>query len=151
MKIFSYALSWLASQDYSEQKIREKLQKKFPHQDQEREAVIEKLKQEKYIDDYRYTINHINFWKEHSHYSKSQIKQKLFTRKISKETIETVLQDIEISDATALQKLCEHKWNILRAKDISEEKRKEKLFRYLLGKGFSWNDIQIAFDITLKK
>lgn len=140
--LYSAALSLLTSQDYSVQRIREKLQKKFPTQYPAIEETIQKLQQEKYIDDERYAMDLINFWKEHSHYSVQQMKQKLFVRKIPAQTIQTIFENTTITDSQALKTLCEHKWKLLQEKENTHEKRKEKLFRYLLGKGFLWNDIE---------
>lgn len=149
--MLSSALALLAARDYSEQKMREKLQKKFPFSTaEERENIIETLKKENYINDERLSENWIHYWQEEGKTSTAMMRQKLLRKKIPKQILEDLLIRNTTSDHKAIATLSEHKWKSLSMQPIDIKKKKEKLIRFLLGKGFAWNDIQavIPNDIT---
>ncbi len=139
--MISSVLAWFAARDYSEQKIREKIEKKFPFSSsEEKEKTIEILKKENYINDERLAENWIRFWIESENISIVMIKQKLRTKKIPLHIISKVLEKKEINNKKAIQKTSEHKWISIKKLNIPIKKKQEKLLRFLLGRGFGWEE-----------
>ncbi len=144
--MLSFALTLLASRDYSEGEMLEKLHKKYPNSsEEETQTVIQTLKDQHLLDDERFSENWVRHWKEEGKMSTAMMKQKLFQKKISQEIIQKTLTEAEISDVSAIQTLAQHKWQSINKLDIPLLKKKEKLFRFLLSKGFSFDAITNAW------
>lgn len=141
--MYAYALFLLGRQDYSSAMLKEKLKKKFPNaKEEEIQEIIHQLQNENIINDERLAENYVRFWSENTHYSKRQMQQKLYQKKLPKELIEEVLNSASIDTPNIIKELCEHKWKTLGNINIPLLKKKEKIIRFLLGKGFEYENIQ---------
>jgi regulatory protein len=95
--------------------------------------VIGRLKEYNYIDDGRYCESYIT---HHQNKGKNLLKQELWNKGISEQTIDDMLKNI--SDQTEQIKALMDKW--LKNKESTKENY-QKLTRYLINKGFSYEEI----------
>lgn len=137
------AMHLLQSTERTEEQLRRKLKENL-YPGKAIEEAIAYVKSYHYIDDAEYARRFVEF--KSRMWSRKKISLELSNKGISKEIIETVFEEA-VSDATdereLLQKLMKKKSENL---DFSEPKSKEKLFRFLIGKGFSYSDICDEFE-----
>lgn len=129
----------LQSMDKTKQEVRNKLKQNF-YPDIIIDQVIEYLKSYRYIDDSRYTKAYIEC-KSNSK-SKSQIVQELSRKGIEKDTIAQAYSESDKNSEHILIK----KLIIKKRIDLEQATRDElqKLYQYLMRKGFKYGDIQEA-------
>ena len=100
--------------------------------------VISKLNEYHYIDDQKFVNSYIA---AHKHiYGKLKLKQQLFQRGISEKIIDEALQDEEFDQTEQICRLAE---KYMKTKEDTKENY-IKLFRYLMGKGFEYEEIKTA-------
>lgn len=105
------------------------------------DKVIEYLAEYDLINDYRYARMYIDY--KESSKSKRQIVQDLHSKGISKSIVDEAFKEADFSDEDSLKKVIEKR--IFRY-DLNEKKDVEKLYRYLLGKGYDYNDVKRALS-----
>ena len=139
-QIGAYIYSLFAQKDIPRKKVIEKIQKKFPQSHfSQIEEVVEVFTSNNIIDDFRFAENFIRYRKSSMPRGKKMIENELRKHGIDSSNIEKALlenysdQDEEKSCSFLLQ----HKWGTY-SSDIDIHKKKEKLFRFLLSKGFSF-------------
>ena len=99
---------------------------------------IEFLKKYGYIDDEYYAKQYVSSKKQ---YGKNYLKQKLFAKGIKKDIISRVLNDHEIDEKT-LYNIVE---KYIKNKPI-DEKTKQKTYRYILSKGYTFDEAKNAVN-----
>ncbi len=144
-KLYNYAISVLSRGSKSEKELKLKLADKG-YDNESINSAIEKLKENKYIDDDYYCKKFINDKINISKYGKRRIKEALVSKGIDRQLIEKnisyVSQDDEINRAYAL---AEKKLKSLT--DAEPIKKKMKISSFLLNKGF---DYEIVNKISSK-
>lgn len=140
------SLALLLKKDYTEWELRRKLQDGEYPQNAIDEA-IEYVRSYHYIDDVRYCRAYINC--HASEWSRQQILSKLSAKGIDKHLTQSLYE--ELSDAGELN--CEEDtliYRILEKKHFDPQKddpkQREKLYRHLLYKGFSMDQIRHAME-----
>lgn len=130
------ALHLLEQMDRTEQQLREKLMASdYPMVCVE--EAISYVKSFHYLDDKRYAETFTRYSKEKL--SRGQIKQKLMSKGISRDTIEFAIEEEYDADETEhIRKLLEKKHFDGSSKDDGEFRR---VYNYLLRRGFRSNDI----------
>ena len=103
--------------------------------------VIEYLEEYNLINDKRYAMLYLDYKK--SVYSKRKIIQDLYTKGISKELIDEAFMESDFSEDDSISSVLKK-----RAKryDLSDSKDLQKLYRYLVGKGYSFSMVKKAVD-----
>lgn len=101
------------------------------------DKVIEYLTEYNLINDYRYAMMYIDY--KASSKSKRQIIQDLYTKGIVKSIIDAAFEESDFSDEDSLKKVIEKR---ISRYDLNEKKDIEKLYRYLVGKGYAYNDVK---------
>lgn len=130
------ALHLLERMDRTEHQLREKL-KASDYPEEIIEEAIEYVKSFHYLDDKRYAENFTRYKKENL--SRQQIKQKLMSKGIARDTIEFAIEEEYDADETEhIRKLLEKKHFDGSSKDEGEFRR---VYNYLLRRGFRSNDI----------
>ena len=129
--------------------IKEKL-KKYDLNEEDLERIIELLKEEKFIDDKRYSEFFCRDKFKFNNWGKTKIRQSLRFKGINEETIEESLVQIHEGDYFDLI------ISLLRDKnrkinDTNIYSRKGKLFRYAASKGFENDLVYKAIDLVLEK
>jgi regulatory protein len=140
------ALRYLARRAHSARELKDKLQHKG-YTRRSIDVLILNLKENGYLDDLEFARMYL---REELRLKKSGpllIKNKLLTKGLERELIETVLTEgyeeglqQENCHALAVKKL-----NTLQP--LPERKQKERLAAYLKQKGFTWNTCQAVFDL----
>lgn len=101
------------------------------------QKVIEYLSEYDLINDYRYAMLYIEY--KASSKSGRQIVQDLLLKGVSKSMINKALEETGFSDETSLRKVIEKR---VSKYDLSNKKDLEKLYRYLMGKGYAYDDVK---------
>lgn len=143
--VLNYGTWHLGRRDHSTHELREKLYRKTDNEtwiDQ----TIKYLTEQKYLDDKRYTENYLKDCNEFKQFGPSKIKQELKQKGIDNEIINNSILESEFDYfESALQCL-----NKKQRTPITDRKEKEKLTRFLLSRGFSFDMIKYAFEEHLK-
>ena len=105
------------------------------------DKVIEYLTEYDLINDYRYAMMYIDY--KSSSKSKRQIVQDLYVKGISKSIIDAALEESDFTDEDSLKKVLEKR---ISRYDLNEKKDVDRLYRYLVGKGYSYNDVKRALS-----
>jgi len=130
------ALHLLERMDRTEHQLREKL-KASDYPEEVIEEAIAYVKRFHYIDDKRYAENFTRYKKENL--SRQQIKQKLMTKGVARETIDLAIEEeYDADEKVHIRKLLEKKHYDGSVKDEGEFRR---VYNYLLRRGFRSSDI----------
>ena len=106
--------------------------------------VIKQLKKEKFIDELRYAKAFANDKFKINKWGKQKIKYALLQKQISENTIKKALEDINNKEYTQiLENEINKKLSSLKGNDTA--KKKEKLIRYAISKGF---ELEMIFPIV---
>lgn len=122
----------------TEREISDKLKSGF-YPDIIIEKVMSFLKEYDLVNDLRYAVMYVEFKK--SSKSKKQIIQELYRKGISKDIIDTAFEENDFSDTESLNKLIEKR---IKKYDVNDFKSISKLYQYLVGKGYNYNDVKSA-------
>lgn len=145
--LYNKTLRFLSFRPRSEKEISDylskprfgKFGKKNPNADEKTtQQIINKLKEYKFIDDLEFA----KWWIENRKKGIRLIRLELSQKGISKDVLEKALQefDIEKKEENLLEKLIEKKWKSL-AK-LPKEKSYERMMRFLLSRGFDYDDVK---------
>lgn len=132
------SLFLLKDMDKTEKQIRDKLKLGDYPEDIINNA-IEFLKKYGYVDDIRYAKLYIS--SKRNSKSIKQIELELYKKGVNKENVSKVLLEMDLSNEEALNKLIE---KVIKKYDLNDKTQYNKMCRYLLGKGFSYGEIQEA-------
>lgn len=147
IKTYNYALSILSITAKSEKQLRDKMLEKGYDNNFINNAII-KLKQQKYLDDERYSEMLINNKINISKHGKRKIKEALYEKGIDRETIDKKIS--QISEEDELERafiLGAKKLNTLKEEDT--RKKSLKLSNYLITKGFDFSVVKKAVSKLL--
>ena len=135
-KIYQYALKLLSLRKRTAKEIEEKLCKKFPSQKEKIAPLIEKLKKIGYLDDQDFAEAWIKDRLNFNPRGIKQIERELRNKGVEKEIIRKALEKLyPVSlEKEIMEKLARKKWE--REKNIELIKRMERVYRYLLYRGF---------------
>ncbi len=109
------------------------------------DAVIAYLKEYNMINDFRYACHYIDF--KRTKKSKRQIQQDLFMKGISKDTIQQAFEETEFTNDDSIYKILEKR---IGRYDLEDFNDRRKLYQYLLGKGYSYSEVEQAIR-TIEK
>ena len=130
----SKAMTYLAARPLSELELLEKL-RKAGYMDSESDAAIEECKKRHYLDDNMLAADCVEVLRQRNIGSR-QIKFKLARRGLDIETVSSLLEEDENAEKHAAERAMESKLRLLR-NEHDPRKKREKLFRFLAGRGFS--------------
>jgi regulatory protein len=143
-KPIDYALFLLKIRDRSSGEIKEKMRQKG-FSDQEIAETTNFLLDRGFLDDEKFARNYINFQLKIKPQGKYRLQMKLkqlyLPDEIIKEAILEYSPDEEITQAVELAE----KW-LGRKSGLEEAEKREKLARYLAGRGFNWDTVKKVFD-----
>ena len=126
------ALHLLEKQDRSEKNLRDKLREGGYSEDVV-DIAIDYINEYGYLDDARMAASHIRFYQDSR--SKQRLKQDLIGKGISSDVIDRVLEEEYTGDESALiERLLEKKHY---DKDNATYEDRAKIYRFLMGRGFS--------------
>lgn len=108
--------------------------------------ILERLEKLELLDDQKFAKWWVDQRLEFKHKSKKDITFELRQKGIDTNIIKSVLDDSEIDELKIAKELIEKK--NYRWSRYEEDERKQKITQYLAGKGFSWEIISQAVDIS---
>lgn len=125
----------------TEKEIRLKLSQEFNNEVVEN--VVSLLKRYNYINDSEFTVKYINDRVNISNYGKRRIKMELSNKGIASDIIAEAFSSFEFDEETVITKLIEKKLKNSTAIDF---KKKQKLFNFLVNRGFDFEEIKKVLD-----
>lgn len=132
---FEKAADYLAGRMHTAKELSDKLIKKG-YQKQAVDEAIKKLKEYKYIDDGLFAKEFVS---QNSKMSKRMIENKLFSKGVARDVIQSVL---EVIDLDSEFEICRHQAEkYLRSHKIQTKSDLQKLYASLARKGFSFDQI----------
>lgn len=123
----------------SEKEIRDYFRRKKIHESMH-EELLEKLKHFELLDDEKFAKWWVDQRIQFKSKSKRVIQMELRQKGISKEIIDSVLEETPMDEEKMAKELLEkkaYKW-----KNLEPRARRQKISQYLAGKGFSWEVIE---------
>jgi regulatory protein len=107
------------------------------------ERVIEMLKKYGYIDDSSYATSYISDSFKFKGWGSRRIKSELRHKGVDDETIDQAITNAELDEQTKAYELLKKR---LKGNTCPDYKERSKHYRYLVGRGFSYDDINSAFS-----
>ena len=124
--------------EYCVSDIRAKLMKELDGDVQKVETAINKLKDEKYVDDQRYATAYARDKASISGWGATKIRYMLSAKGVAKDVISEALNEVDEAKASSrLEKLLENKYKSLK----DDPQWKIKLLRFALGRGYSYDEV----------
>lgn len=124
--------------EYCVSDIRAKLMKELDGDVQKVETAINKLKEERYVDDLRYATAYARDKAAISGWGATKIRYMLSAKGVAKDVISEALNEVdEVKASTRLEKLLENKYKSLK----DDPQWKIKLLRFALGRGYSYDEV----------
>ena len=137
----NYVLKLLAIRDYSEYELRCKMQAKA-FSEQEIEQTIAKCQEKNWQNDFRF-CEYFLLSRVHKGYGLQRIKQELQQKGIQNEVMQHALEQSDIDWYALAQQTLAKKFPDYAT--VSDFKTKQKMWRFLLSRGFSQEEISEAF------
>lgn len=114
---------------------------KEPFADDIIEVILNTLLSGKYVDDARFAEAYVRDKARFSKWGKVKISYNLRAMGVDSELVRSALENnVELFSDESLEELLRKKWNMLRDSDTVEKKR-EKLLKFALGRGFGYDQI----------
>ena len=124
--------------EYCVSDIRTKLMKELEGEAQKVEIALNKLKEERYVDDLRYATAYARDKAAISGWGATKIRYMLSAKGVSKEVVSEALNEVDETKASSrLEKLLENKYKSLK----DDPQWKIKLLRFSLGRGYSYDEV----------
>ena len=140
-RIKKRALYYLRSSDKTEWEVRRKLRESL-YPDELIDYALDFLKGYGFVDDGRYAENFMEA--RRSRDSKREIIQKLRRKGIASDEIDRLSGELLAEDE---EELCREKLlKYIRGRDLSDPKERARAYRYMLGKGFSYDTVNAAMQ-----
>ena len=124
--------------EYCVSDIRTKLMKELDGDVQKVESALNKLKEERYVDDLRYATAYARDKAAISGWGATKIRYMLSAKGVAKDVISEALNEVDEAKASSrLEKLLENKYKSLK----DDPQWKIKLLRFALGRGYSYDEV----------
>lgn len=149
INVYNYAVSLLSRHAKSEKQLRSKLKEKG-YDSQFIDSAIYKLKEQRYLDDERYSEMLISSKINVSKYGKRRIKEILYEKGIDRDTIDEKLDLLSEED----ELIRAYSLGEKRLKTLSENETRKLIVRlsnYLINKGFEYSTVKKAVSRLLDK
>ncbi|MFO8061715.1 MAG: regulatory protein RecX [bacterium] len=129
-----YLVSIIAGKDYTERELRTKLiERKTPGDIIDR--AMDYLKERQFIDERRFLSDYLSYLTKKGKYSRREIEQKVLKKGFSKDVMENIKSLLaDYKSSAVIENLME--------KQVKRNREKEKIFSYLLRKGFDYEEIK---------
>ncbi|MBA3757399.1 regulatory protein RecX [Candidatus Saccharibacteria bacterium] len=139
-KLRARALEWLFGRPHSIKEFKDYMWRKKADSELTEKLILE-FTHKKYLDDIGFGVWLVEM-RQRSGKSNRQIKSELFSKGLSKEDADAVLEGQPETEQDRLKNLINKKSKIPRYRDDSA-----KLAKYLVGQGFSWGDVKQALAL----
>ncbi|MEZ4847090.1 MAG: regulatory protein RecX [Bacteroidia bacterium] len=144
-EILKRLYKYCAYQDRCKSEVQQKLSE-WDSPSEDWDLYLTHLEKERFLDENRYTHSFVRGKFFIKKWGKQKIKQALRRKSIPNSLIEeTINQEIDAETYSAtLQKLVQQK--LTQYHNLDEQTQKEKIFRFLMQKGFEYAEIQNAWE-----
>ena len=144
-EIQNYALRLLTGKMYTKKDLLSKLEDRFSRDEENIVKVIKSLEEQNLINDEEYVRAYLTYELDTNIRGSLGYFQKLYQKGISKELFYKVWQEMSPDEAELASKLLRR--NLLRfSMEKDKLKRKEKMIRYLSGRGFDYSVIMRCLE-----
>ena len=134
-----------AQAEHCEQEMRDKM-KRWELDETVQNRVIDRLTKERYIDQERYARAFVNDKIRYNKWGRRKVQQALWQKRIDNDIQQRVLDEISDKEYLAvLRPLLKQKRKSIRAASAYEEN--QKLVRFALGRGFTFDIIRQCLDV----
>lgn len=141
------AYRFLGYKARTEKELRDKLlDELYPQEIVNR--IIELFKNYNYINDKNYAQGHINNRSKFKPMAKRMLKYELMKKGIDNSIIETTIENSNVNELDIAVQLLEKK---IKNKTDLDKKEKERVYNFLLRRGFDYDTVNKAFNLVLKK
>ena len=141
-----YAMNLLLKRDYTEKELRDKLAKAGYREETTKKA-IDYVASYHYVDDASYARRYLETYSDRK--SRRMMQMELKKKGVADDVIEQALSEAELEREQDTL----HAYAVKKAKglDLASDKDKQRFLRYLLGKGFSYQDAKEELSGLLKE
>ena len=134
-----------AQAEHCEQEMRDKM-KRWEIDESVQNQVIGRLTKERYIDNERYARAFVNDKIRYNKWGRRQVQQALWLKRIDEEIQQRVLDEIDEKEyLNVLRPLLKQKRKSIKAQ--SDYELNQKLVRFALGRGFTFDIIRQCLDV----
>lgn len=138
-KLLQYALRLISNRRYTENEMKQKLQHKNFSNEADIKKVMARVKDLNYINDCEYAKDYISNRLIQNPKGKHLLKIELALKGIRQETIDCEIEKADIDEVKIAEDILKRKKQ--RFDKYSDQKRKEKIMRYLASRGFEFDTI----------
>ena len=147
LKVADRMRTLCSRREYCLSDIRKKLLAQLDGDEQETEAILKKLVEQKYVDDLRYASAFARDKSSIAGWGEVKIRYMLAAKGISRDVISEALAEIDEQKASGrLEKLLQNKERSL----AGDPQMRIKLLRFGLGRGYSYDEVSSAVEQLLK-
>ena len=134
-----------AQAEHCEQEMRDKL-KRWGIDESAQDRIIERLIRERYIDNERYARAFVKDKIRYNKWGRRKVQQALWLKRIDQEVQQRVLDEIDDQEyLSVLRPLLKQKRRSVKAE--SDYELNQKLVRFALGRGFTFDIIRQCLDV----
>ncbi len=134
-----------AQAEHCQQEMRDKM-RRWEMDETEQERVIGRLVKERYIDEERYTRAFVNDKIRYQKWGRRKIQQALWMKRIDNDIQQRVLDEVDDEEyLDVLRPLLKQKRKTTKAQ--SDYELNQKLLRFALGRGFTFDIIRQCLDV----
>lgn len=142
--LLQYALRLIARKRYTEQELRKKLISKKIGSKKDQEKVIDRMKEFKYVDDKAFAKDYISTRTAISPRGKQMLKMELRKKGIKKSIVENVVESAKINEEQLAAEVIKKREK--RFEGLDRNKKREKIMRLLVSRGFKVDTIYKVLD-----
>ena len=147
LKFFSKAAAYCSLAEHCQHEVREKM-KAWEVPEEMVDNIIDHLKEEQFIDEERYCRAFVDDKLKHNKWGCIKIRYELLRKRIPGALVHEVLSNVDEEQYLAMAKsLMEKKRKEIKAKDDYE--RRNKLYRFMAGRGFELEIIEHAYALLM--
>lgn len=139
-KLRARALEWLLNRPHSVREFRDYMYRKKADPELT-ESLVNEFYEKNYLNDRKFAGWYIELG-QRKNKSARAIRSELFKKGVDRETLDSVLEESELDELGALKALVSKKISLPRYRSDSQ-----KLMRYLIGQGFSYQDIKKVLNL----
>ncbi len=144
--VTNYGLWHLGRRDHSKHELKIKLGRKTDN-DEWIEEVIEQLDKSGFLDDQRFVDNFLREYNQFKKFGPTRIKQEFRLKGIDNELVRSTMEQSEFDYFESALEYMNNKYSY----PIEDRKEKDKITRFLLSRGFTFDMIKYAFSDHLKE
>jgi regulatory protein len=143
--VTNYGVWLLGRRDRTVNEMRQKLSRKTDNPEWI-EMAIKKLQEWDYLNEKRFVENFLKNCNEFKNYGPLRIKQEFRLKGADKDTVNSVMEEDDFDYFEAALQYLNKKYN----QPVEDRKERDRITRYLSGRGFSFDMIRYAFEEHLK-